>query len=134
MPKADRVRFSVTLPADLTARLDAEVGGGTTRADVIRTRLEASYRLEEQRGDALQQQVAHLTAEVQALRAGMEQLVTLLEGMVKSGTPAEPPPVSQPKIATYEDMYGPIDLSHVGPVSTPEASEAAPKKRGWWPW
>jgi metal-responsive CopG/Arc/MetJ family transcriptional regulator len=70
-------RYSITLPATLTRRLDQEVGAGMTRSDVIRARLEASYQAQEPRDDRLAGRVEHLATEVRALREEMQHLVAL---------------------------------------------------------
>jgi len=122
---AAHVRFSVTLPANLVTELDRETVGGGTRSEVIRTRLEASYR-----GDALQQEIVQLRGELQAFKGRMEALVARLEARLPA--PEAPEPEPEMPIATYEHMYGPIDLSNVGVIRQRELP--VPKKRWWGFW
>jgi hypothetical protein len=119
---AEKVQLNSTLTSETRERLrEAAKERGMAQADIVEAALVAWLT------PSAVQEEASLPGQLQRIEDTQRQIVTLLELLVTpQGVPAAPPtpPV---KIATYDEMYGPIPEPK--PVVTPHAP-ALPRPRG----
>jgi hypothetical protein len=127
----NRPSVSVTLPADLIEKLEADAKAG----DVSLSQVIEAYCREHYQGNVMQH-LEHLESSLNELKARVmpvvEKVAGLLEqadqeGVLTGQGSAEP----APKIATYEEIYGPIPHTPQPPWRPPVA---APKPERRWPW
>jgi hypothetical protein len=125
-----RPTISVTLAADLIERLEAEA----KVSNVSISQLIEAYVREHYQGNVVQQ-LQHLESAFNEFKASVVPVVNKVAGLIQQfeqdgvlrGQGAAGPP---PKIATYEEMYGPI-----GPDDARATSPAPPRdepKGSWW--
>jgi len=126
-----RPTISVTLAADLIEQLEAEAKVG----NVSISQLLESYVREHYQGNVVQQ-LQHLESAFNEFKASVLPVVAKVADLIQQfeqggaltgqGSP-EPPP----KIATYEEMYGPITRTEP-PDPLPAPVDPPPRRR--WPW
>jgi Ribbon-helix-helix protein, copG family len=125
-----RPSISVTLPADLIQRLEADAQlGNVSISQVIEAYCREHYQ------GAVVQHLEHLESSLNELKASVLPVVAKvanylqeLEGEVPVAAKGDGQP---PKIATYEEMYGPI--TRAVPPDPPQAPVEPPPRRRW-PW
>jgi hypothetical protein len=125
-----RPTISVSLAADLIEQLetDAKVG------HVSISQLIESYMREHYQGNVVQQ-LQHLESAFNEFKAGVLPVVAKVADLIQqfeqdgafAGQGSSEPP---PKIATYEEMYGPI--THAPVPDPPPAPVESPRRR--WSW
>jgi hypothetical protein len=125
------VRRPITLSKALSTELseESEKEKLTFSEIVVRhiTRAKEGRRQWEARID---EQLAGLGAQLHEVQDLMRTMVDLLEKWMQLQAPKESKPEPEMPIASDEQLYGPIDLSHVGAsVPTHEPVIEAPKRR-----
>jgi hypothetical protein len=126
----NRPSISVTLPAELIQQLEADAKlGNVSLSQVIET-----YCREHYQGNVVQH-LEHLESSLNELKARVMPVVGKVAEYLQQLESDEPSLTrgegSSPKIATYEEMYGPI------PRATPEdlpRPPVTPPPRRRWPW
>jgi hypothetical protein len=127
-----KVKKHITLSAEVVEVLEEEAQQGkVTLSDVIEAHLQSSYRAAEQDHAGLGGQLHQLIADLADLRAKVLPLVATvtamlrqMEGELPVKLDAEQPEPAL-KIATYEEMYGPITPA---PPREPVAPRIAPTR------
>jgi hypothetical protein len=133
-----KVKKHITLSADVAEALEtAAREAKVTLSDVIEARVREPYQAAGQSNTILDVRLEQLAADLADLRAKVLPLVATVTAILQQMEGELPGPLSEakapavkPKIATYEDMYGPIR-----PVSPAEPTPSAvlPKRRRPWP-
>jgi hypothetical protein len=135
-PGNERVRLR--LPAALCAQLQAEAERReVTLSEIVVSKIMALQEAEVRRQEAGERRLEQLIAEVLALRDELRQLVGLLEALVQQQTPPAAAPEPQLPIATYEQMYGPMEQDNPAWFPPQEATPVQPdtsKSRRHWQW
>ncbi len=130
MAQRKRPAISVTLAADLIEQLETEAKAG----NISISQLIESYVREHYQGNVVQQ-LQHLESAVNELKASVVPVVAKVADLIQqfeqgetlvSQSAATPPP----KIATYEEMYGPITRT---PDPDPPPARVEPPPRRRWP-
>jgi hypothetical protein len=127
----NRPSISVTLPADLIQRLEADAKlGNVSISQVIETYCRAHYQ-----GNVVQH-LEHLESSLNELKASVMPVVGKVAGYLQQleqegGLTGQVSSERSPKIATYEEMYGPITRADA-PDLPPAPVDPPPRRR--WPW
>jgi hypothetical protein len=119
------------LAADLIEQLETDA----TVGHVSISQLIESYVREHYQGNVVQQ-LQHLESALNELKAGVLPVVAKVAALIQQfedgeGPASAAPPNPPPKIATYEEMYGPITRA-VPPDPSPAPVDPPPRRR--WPW
>jgi hypothetical protein len=134
--RATRVKKHVTLDADVLAGIEAQaLAAHVTVSEVIDGLWHARQIAETQTQSILEARVEQLIVDMADLRAKvlpvLSDIATLLNQVDGQGPRVADDPEPRPKIATYEEMYGPIPHTPQ-PEWTPPVAPEKPRKR--WPW
>jgi TolA-binding protein len=130
-------RVNLTLPEKLLADLQAEAEQ-TNRSvsEVVATTIEDAWQSQETALAALKQQMTELANKVELEFATIQQMLSKLIELQEAQNAMQPQRHTEeteprPKIATYEEMYGPITRT---PPPEPVRPPVTPPPRRRWPW
>jgi hypothetical protein len=127
-----RPKKSITLAQDLMTKLEAEADiASVPVSQVIESHLREHYQVN------VFQSLQHLESSLNEFKAAVMPVVVKVAGMIREWeqrdeVSSHDTPAPKPKIATYEEMYGPIRHTPV-PQSPPRAPAEPPPRRRW-PW
>jgi hypothetical protein len=135
--RTTRVKKHITLSVDVAEDLEAAAREAkVSLSEVIEARVRAGDQSEAHAQSVLEARVEQLALDMADLRAKVLPLVATVSGLLRQmegelpGKLDAEPDAPPPRIATYEEMYGPITRAE--PAPPPAPAEPPPRRR--WPW
>lgn len=124
-------RYSVTMSQELAQRI-MKSAGGSPMSEAIRSALEQHYAGQKTDLAVVTQLVENVQQRLNDMQQGLTRLVGAveqIEQLVQAASPAPQQPTAAVPMATYEQMYGPMEPPAEAPVVRATPVE---DKRSWW--